>query len=599
MRNSTIKIVADFETTVYDGQESTEVWAAAFAPLYSDGEVHILNNISDFMVNLRSYRHNLIVWFHNLKFDGTFIINFLLDGGYTFTTKRGKEMPPYSFSCLISNKRRFYNICIKFDKCIVELRDSLKLVPFSLAQAASAFNTEHKKLEMEYKGYRYAGCEITPQEMAYIRNDVLVLKEVMEHMDSMGTNRLTIGSCAMNEYKGIAGKDEYKTLFPDLSKMGCPFEGYETAEKYIRKFYKGAWCYAKEKGRVGAGHTYDVNGLYSYVMHSMSGNYYPSGEPIWFEGEIPQKAMQEGRVYFTHIRCRFELKQGYLPTIQIKNSLAYNPREWLETSRVKFNGKYYETVEKLGKTYTSTVDLYLTDSDYELFLKHYDVYDMEYIDGCWFYGVLGAFDGYIDKWAEIKEKAETKVKRTIAKLYLNNLYGKFATSDDSSYLVPSLGENGEVVFDVVESHEKEPGYIAAGAKITANARCYTITHSQANYGIFCYADTDSMHCTGEAVGIEMDMKKLGAWKRESDWSSAIFIRAKTYAEFIRARDGEKVYPHWEITCAGMPERSKKLFLETHPITDFKYGLVVGGKLVPKNIKGGVILEEREFTLRKK
>ena len=49
----------------------------------------------------------------------------------------------------------------------------------------------------------------------------------------------------------------------------------------------------------------------------------------------------------------------------------------------------------------------------------------------------------------------------------------------------------------------------------------------------------------------------------------------------------------------MPERSKKLFLETHPITDFKYGLAVGGKLVPKNIKGGVILEEREFTLRKK
>ena len=71
---------------------------------------------------------------------------------------------------------------IKKNNHFIELRDSLKLLPFSVKRIGESFKTKHKKLEMEYKGFRYAGCEITEEEKKYIANDVLVVKEALEFM---------------------------------------------------------------------------------------------------------------------------------------------------------------------------------------------------------------------------------------------------------------------------------------------------------------------------------------------------------------------------------------------------------------------------------
>ena len=75
----------DFETTVDDDtkrQTSTEVWSAAIAELYSDF-VTVYNNIHDFI----KFFHNLceekvIAYFHNVKFDGNFLLNTLMENGY-------------------------------------------------------------------------------------------------------------------------------------------------------------------------------------------------------------------------------------------------------------------------------------------------------------------------------------------------------------------------------------------------------------------------------------------------------------------------------------------------------------------------------------
>ena len=49
-----------------------------------------------------------------------------------------------------------------------------------------SFGTKHKKLSMDYEGYRYAGCTISDEEKSYIANDVLVVKEAMEIMFNVG-----------------------------------------------------------------------------------------------------------------------------------------------------------------------------------------------------------------------------------------------------------------------------------------------------------------------------------------------------------------------------------------------------------------------------
>lgn len=61
-------------------------------------------------------------------------------------------MPSRSFKALISDKNRFYSITIRTPRGrTIELYDSVKLLPFSLAQAAKAFKTKYQKLNMEYE----------------------------------------------------------------------------------------------------------------------------------------------------------------------------------------------------------------------------------------------------------------------------------------------------------------------------------------------------------------------------------------------------------------------------------------------------------------
>ena len=47
----------------------------------------------------------------------------------------------------------------------------------------------------------------------------------------------------------------------------------------------------------------------------------------------------------------------------------------------------------------------------------------------------------------------------------------------------------------------------------------------------------------------------------------------------------------------LTEEEKKFVSVKRDITDFRPGLKVPGKLLPKNIKGGIILTETEYTFR--
>lgn len=607
LKNTTNKLlmVADFETTVYPGQTETEVWSAAYCELFSNEDVQIRLNIDVFLNDLFKMKRAIKCWLHNIKFDGNFIISWLLSNGYRWCNKPDYQMPTKTFKALISSKNRFYSITIRTPKNVsIEFWDSLKLIPFTLEEAGRAFNTKHKKLSMKYDDIYHANTPIPLHKKAYIINDVLVLKEIMEILINRNMNRMTIGSVCVHDYKSRFDEWEYKAMFPDLRNIPWEYNPDISTETFVRKTYKGAWCYLKEPGDYFNGATYDVNSLYSSVMHSKSGNYYPVGNPHFFKGEIPEICNKPDIIYFLHIKCRFDLRENYLPTIQIKNNLMYKSNEWLSTSKIKFRGKYYDYLEdKNGNKHDSRPDLYLTFKDWELLNLHYDVYDCEIIEGCWFNGVLGLFDAYIDEWMGRKISSTDKVERTIDKLYLNNLYGKFASSDDASYMVPYLDDDGVVQYKLEESHDKNVMYIPVGSMVTSYARYFTITHAQMNYKSFIYADTDSLHMLdNEPVGINVHPTDLLCWKKESVWCMGRFIRQKTYAECIlneKVKGDNFLLYDWNITCAGMPEKSKKEFLRTRDISDFKVGLKVGGKLVPKNIKGGVILVEREFTLKGK
>ena len=635
----------DFETTVYEGQKSTEVWASAVVELGSE-DVKIFHSIDETFEYFKSLKCNMVCYYHNLKFDGNFWLYYLINvrhmeqaviranNGQIIGWKEPKDMFTNTFSYSISDRGQWYMITLKLGQYVVELRDSLKLLPFSVKQIGKSFKTKHQKLDMEYKGFRYAGCNITDEEKQYIANDVLVIKEALEIMFNDGHNALTIGACCMKEYKSELG-DLYKAMFPDLTEVQLDKNyGASTADAYIRHSYRGGWCYlvkGKENRLYHNGSTADVNSLYPSMMSSESGNYYPVGYPTFWSGNyIPEKALQNNRYYFIRFTCSFNIKKNMLPFVQIKGSYFYTGTEMLETSDLinKTTGErtHYYIDSETGETKPIVVTLTMTMTDWKLFNEHYDVSDLTILDGCYFNTEIGIFDEYINKYKKIKLESKGAM-RTEAKLFLNNLYGKMASSTDSSFKVAFMKPDESVGFDYVEQHEKTAGYIAVGSAITSYARNFTIRAAQKNYhGVdkpgFIYADTDSIHCdipTDQFKGITVHDKNFCCWKLESTWDIATFTRQKTYIEHVVAEDCKPIdNPWWNVKCAGMPDRCKQLFVRSmegdkwkegennevkeflskkRTLEDFRVGLKVPGKLMPKRIKGGVLLVETTYEMR--
>ena len=635
---------ADFETTVYEGQDHTEVWASALVSLDSDEPV-VHHSIQETLDYLKKQNEDAILYYHNLKFDGNFWLSYLITElgfkqGFEYISetqvewKKRNKLDNNEVIYSISSMGQWYTIDFKYRGHLYTLKDSVKLLPFTLAKIGKDFKTPHQKLDMEYEGYRYAGCEITPEEEQYIKNDVLVLKEALNIMFEEGHNKLTIGACCLSEYKKLLGKEDYEAFFPKLQEIELDpaVYGAENADAYIRKSYRGGWCYLVDgcSGKTYTnGTTADVNSLYPSMMSSESGNYYPIGRPMFWKGStIPVQALKPNRYYFIRIRCRFYLKKGKLPFVQIKRDIHYKSTEMLKTSDVydKVTKKYYRQYKtKDGEIKEAKVELTLTMTDYKLLQEHYIIEELEILDGCWFYSEIGIFDDYINQYKHQKMTTQG-AKRQIAKLFLNNLYGKMATSPISSFKYAEEREDGSLGYKVVVEENKDPVYIAAGSAITSYSRNFTIRAAQQNfYGAdkrgFKYADTDSIHCDlepSEIRGIRVSDNDFCAWKLESQWDIAKFIRQKTYVEHVTHENLKPIdTPYYNLKCAGMPESCKELFLismgEKAPtkkqekykdfyskhrtLDDFRVGLTIPSKLVPRTIKGGVILVETDFTLR--
>ena len=591
MNKEVILLVADTENNVPQENEEikeyvTEVWGCGYGEV-GGNKVNIFNDIDkmfDDIVSKYGKFYDIKIYFHNLAWDGMLILDNLCRN-HGFTRGSGYKVKNKEFITMISDKGQWYKMIFKWKKYTIELVDSLKILPFSVDAIAKGFDTNHKKLkgEIDYTLTRYKGWDITEEEKSYIENDIFVIMEALEKVRDYGLlDHLTIGSACLDFYKQMMGKT-FKILFPVLD---------EELDSEIRKSYRGGWCYVNPKFEDKIiegvdGYTFDVNSLYPYSMHgkTLEGDdkhIYPVGLPIARIQNDDDLEKYYDKCFFVKLRTHFKIKNGYLPFIQIKKSM-FKENEYITDSK-------------------TVVEITLTKPDFELFMEHYYVDYMEIVDGWVFEGTVGIFDKYIDYWFEKKAEATrtgNKTLRQLSKLFLNNLYGKFSSRLTADSKVAYF-EDGKVKWQI-DYDTKNGVYIPAGAYCTAYARCKTVKAAQANYDVFCYADTDSIHCVGEAIGLQIDPVMLGAWANESRWDSARFVRQKTYVERVVIEDGEECEPYWNLKAAGCPDECKNNIVALYGddlLNGFTYGLCVGGKLSRKTVQGGCILVKTTFRIIK-
>ena len=564
------RFTADFETSTWEENE-TWVWAWSLCDIENPDHVDIGNSIESFFERIKK-ETNPYVYFHNLKFDGEFILYYLITNGYEWV--ESKEKRNKTFSTLISDMGLFYSIEVYFEvgkkTKKVTFIDSLKIINQTVESMPRTFKIEENKLEIDYNLRREKGHILTQEEQDYVRNDVVIVAKALSYLFNMGLTKMTAGSNALSEYKTITKLNRFRNLYKPLN--------YDI-DRDIRKAYRGGFTYLNpiyKNKTVASGEVLDVNSLYPSVMYN---EILPFGEPFFFSGKY-----EEDKVYplfIQRLTCCFRIKEGKIPTIQIKHS------RFVDNEYLTYSGE-------------EPVALTLTSIDLKLFFEQYDVWDLTFESGWKFKGMRGLFTTYIDKWITVKNESTisgNKGMRQVAKIMLNSLYGKFATSLDVQSKIPYL-ENDIVKYKLSDKSTKEGVYLPMGAFITAYARDKTIRTSQAikdysigKYGVdmYCYSDTDSIHTILPIEELrqfcEIDDVKLGAWKHESHFTRAKFIRQKTYLEEI---DGEI-----KITCAGLPQRC----YDQVTWDNFREGLKVDGKLAFHHVKGGVILRETEFTIK--
>lgn len=548
--------VADFETCDTDhisqGYEYPDqrVWLAGLMRL-SDDNIELFTDLTDFMKNILRVGDNqhIEIAFHNLKFDGSFIVPWLLNNGWLCTeTKPGIN----EFSVLIDERNAWYSITIQVSKRKrVTIWDSLKLYPVALAYLPDIYGTKTRKIMETQEFYtrkRSAGYLPDNQEIKYLYNDVKVLAEVLqEHIKHYGLKfKKTQASQAWYDF--TQHFPAWKLRFPALD---------DNTDSAIRSAYWGGISYvntshaSKDLYDIGS---YDINSSYpDKAAHYRM----PYGSVI---KEYENRPADPSKFWVAEMLCSFELKKNCLPCIPLKSIIDNKPI----------------TSEKWLRSSDGVVKIVISSIDFGTAQLSYDIKVYKWVRVLHWAQKLHK---ELTEWVEVNNliKVENKkaAKLTInedekrkftaaayrAKINNNSWYGKFGESiiKEGKYPIKD-DENGNIMYrqtrkEIQPFHSRK--YLPVAIAITAWGRrqLVTIANALGEYNI--YQDTDSVYYLREggqqvindlirSGNLLVDDTQLGAWAFDGKYFKGRFLRSKCYM-LQKAPDSGTL-----CTVAGLP-----------------------------------------------
>jgi hypothetical protein len=474
----------------------------------------------------------LKTYIHNIAYEAPLLTKQLLENGYKHTSNKFPTKAK-EFKKIEGEDLSTFKIMIKYDdEQYISIIDSKKILNFKPEELEKTFLDEKKK-----------------------RNNLQIVADSLSIMFDHGFNSDTLSSNAFAYWKKISFIDSnhYKAKFPKVSLE---------VDDFIRESYAGSWVYLnpETEGKRYKGITLDVNSLFPSVMYT---ELMPWGTPKYFKGKYVEDRMHPlyiQRVNFGYVH----LKDGKLPCMQFDG-----PRKLLSNEYL---------IEEFN------IELYLTNVDLELILDSYEVEDVEYIEGYKFRGQIGLFKDYIDYFFDIKIN-EVGSRKQLAKIFLNALYGKFASKVYRKTFDYNIVDDKELK-TVIDNEIGTMYYTALSAFISSYARRTTVMAANANIDNFLYADTDAIHlkCSlKEVKDIKLDEVKMGYWKIEREFTDSIYLGLKTY--------GEKDKNGWTFKVAGLPKEA----CDNIDPDNFKVGFEVSCKVKLKTYRG-IEIVERMFKL---
>lgn len=566
---------ADFETpTTLDENDSVSIYL--WGLISQDGFIREYNiDMESFISYLENQQNKPIIYFHNLSWDGNFIVHWLVDNNFEFIQQENfiKKLEPNQFTWIADENTSLYKLKVQTEKQELLFLDSYKLLMNSVKKLGEAINLP--KLKINYEIYKHfeSKDELPNELVEYLYRDIDIVREFMMSLqDKVPKMKTTLASTTYNMFMKFYGRDNFIRDFGNNHNISpLTIDEWD----FVKKSYRGGLTLTSPlwneklvilKGQQ-LGYSYDVNSLYPYVMETYR---LPYGQPKSEKTKLTDIELKEIRI------IKAKIKSEFLPATLPNNDKGF------------YKGTYLREVEDI--TFTVWSD------ELEVLLKYYDI---EYIEvkSMWF-NTKYIFREFIQELKEMKINAKNGVIRLIAKLLQNALYGKYGENrvklskilikDDKKILKGKrYGTKQEWVEKLLNIEQKGLSYIPLASYITALARCKLMNAIYNNQKNFLYCDTDSIYLKDKAIGIEIDDKLYGYWKQEHTFKKFKSLKPKCYML------QDELTKEYVIKVAGLPDDAKnKLNFST-----FYIGSVIeNGKLQKKSVKGGLILKNIIYTL---
>lgn len=606
----------DFETLTtkskfYQETKETKVWLAYAKRFHPNGldqqEDEILTvTIEEFFEEFWKRKESATLFFHNLKWDGEFIKWYLVRNGYEYYTEIPKRKQRKGFTIIEDDKNIYFiNVFkpVRKGKSIVliqlYIRCSLNLLTISIEKLGKIYGVAEKQ-KVDYFVDGWSKLEDVPQiYIDYIKTDVEIMIPPLQQFNKVfkirkgnreleGLCKLTISSTALNVFKSKTYKK-----YPFKKCFHLPYD----LVKELKWYYSGGLTSFTPKYQYNEtkveGYVYDVNSMYPSVMME---NEFPLGYPEKHKKDASYK-IKLVKIFIIKAKIKNE---NWVPLMRAWQSLLVT---------------YPKHTRYIKATAGATA--YYFEEELESIKRFYDI---EYkIMDQWYFKSAPYFKEFIKEHYDLRKKykKENDPREHTIKILLNSAYGKFGQKPDRPTLIysPNKYEKGDVIEAaskefVVETVREENSCldylysyicnqlnppetsmnVVIAACVTMKARVKLHNAIYENIDNFIYCDTDSIFLNGKAKGVEIDETKLGAWKCEGEFDSIEVGGAKLYSLYLK---GVKV----KSANAGIDNRWAKENLKKGDIITIDKLLGVGSKKNRIKCKGGLVLEETNFTIK--
>lgn len=563
----------DFETT--NDPKDCRVWLwASVGALFGEVETGTdLDSYFDYLLN-----HPGTHFFHNLKFDGHFIVWQLLHDDFQWVKwepSQAKALSKTQFSTIINSENMWYAIILKnyFGK-LIQIFDSSKIIPAPISK-------DHL---IDYNLPRPINYKPTEQEIAYCINDCMWVRNKMQPIVESNSVKITAGSIALNTFKTVfLGADNFRYFFPPQPKEW---------DADMRRAYTGGWnwlnpTYANKL--LDDGLILDVNSIYNYCLTNYP---MPFGNAKRFDGQYVQN--DKYPLYLQDITFDAELKEGHLPSLMLPDKLSAN-----------YNGRHLEStflVDDDGLGSYHPLNLLLSNIDLDNLTEDYEIFNISYNGGWMFHAKQGLFDDYVNCWFQRKQSSpKGSPERAMAKLMLVSLIGKFGTKPQTHIRQPYLSHDILRTKILADPDERKTVYLPLAIFVNAYARHYILQFARLVQDRLIYCDVDSLHLLSSYVPHNLPLHEtdLGKFKLETNFFQAKYLKTKYYAYntiqvpksniFLRNySDPFRSYTHTNVVCAGIPQTLHRQI----SLDNFREGTKLYGKLEPVSVPGGLILKPK-------